>query len=426
MLRRATYRVEPALGSLRAHLKPECEPRHTFMPRAARAVIQITTRFAQAAYRRYRPCGPPAGDGLRPRARLALRAPGGRRCPSRARAAQTKMEANTPVSRYTSRRAFLSLLGSLCGAATFPLAARARPQNRTYRIGVLEQTSQAAQNANFDAFREGLREQGYVEGHNLIIEYRSADERQERYPALAAELVRLNVDVILTRGTPAVLAVRNATGTIPVVMAAIGDPLAAVTGAAQPRGNVTGLTVFSSELESKRLELIREVVPRLRSLGVVYNMGNPTFAFRWKELEKLVQSVGIEAHLLDVQKSEDVERAFETSGGRLDALVVAADGVLQANRGRIAEIANAHKLPAIYAAREFIDAGGLMSYGPSYRDLYRRSATFVAKILNGAKAADLPVEEPTRFELVVNLKAAKTLGLDMPDKLLALADEVIE
>jgi len=338
-----------------------------------------------------------------------------------------KMEANTLLSRHTNRRAFLSLLGSLCGTAAFPLSARARQQNRTYRIGVLEQTSQAAQNANFDAFREGLRELGYVEGHNLVIEYRSADERQERYPALAAELVRLNVDVILTRGTPAVLAVRNATGTIPVVMAAIGDPLAAVTGAAQPRGNVTGLTVFSSELESKRVELIRQVVPRLRGVGVVYNMGNPTFAFRWKEIEKLAQSVGIEAHLLDVRKPEDVEQAFERSGeGRLDALIVAADGVLQANRGRIAELANARRLPAIYAAREFIDAGGLMSYGPSYRDLYRRSATFVAKILNGAKPADLPVEEPTRFELVVNLKAAKSLGLDMPDKLLALADEVIE
>jgi putative tryptophan/tyrosine transport system substrate-binding protein len=210
------------------------------------------------------------------------------------------------------------------------------------------------------------------------------------------------------------------------VMAAIGDPLAAVTGL-EPRGNVTGLSVFNSELEGKRIELIRDVVPGLGGIGALYNMGNPIFAFRWKELEKVAQLLGIEVHLLDVRTSQDLELAFETATHRhVDALVVSADGILQANRKHIAELAVAHRLPAIYTSKEFIDAGGLISYGASYQDLYHRSATYVVKILKGAKPADLPVEEPTKFELVINLKAAKTLGLQMPDKLLSLADEVIE
>jgi len=321
-----------------------------------------------------------------------------------------------------NRRAFVTLLS----ATVLPFAAPARQPNKVYRIGVLEQTSAAVHNTYFDAFRQGLREQGFVEGQNLVIEYRSADDQPERYPGLAAELVRLNVDVILTRGTPAVLAVKNATMTIPVVMAAIGDPLAAVTGL-EPRGNVTGLSVFNSELEGKRIELIKDVVPALRRIGALYNMGNPIFAFRWKELEKVAQLLGIEADLLDVRRSQDLELAFETATHRhVDALVVSADGILQANRKHIAELAVAHSLPAIYTSKEFIHAGGLISYGASYQDLYYRSSTYVAKILKGAKPADLPVEEPTRFELVINLKTAKTLGLQIPDQLLSLADEVIE
>jgi len=322
-----------------------------------------------------------------------------------------------------NRRAFISLLG----AAAWPLAARAREPIKVYRIGVLEQTSAAVHDAYFDAFRQGLREQGYIEGQNLVIEYRSADDRPERYPSLAAELVRLNVDVILTRGTPAALAAKNATMSIPVVMAAIGDPLAVVAGLAAPRGNVTGLSVFNSELEGKRVELIRNVIPGLRRIGALYNMGNPVYTIRWNELEKVAQLVGIEAHLLDVRKSEDLESAFETAIQRqVDALVVSADGILQANRKRIAELAVVHRLPAIYTSREFIDAGGLISYGASYQDLYRRSATFVVRILKGAKPAELPVEEPTKFELVINLKTAKALSLELPPMLLALADEVIE
>jgi putative tryptophan/tyrosine transport system substrate-binding protein len=322
-----------------------------------------------------------------------------------------------------NRRAFISLVG----VAVWPLAARARQPIKVYRIGVLEQTSAAVNDANFDAFRQGLREQGYIEGQNLVIEYRSADDRPDRYPSLADELVRLNVDVILTRGTPAALAAKHATISIPVVMAAIGDPLAVADGLAPRRGNVTGLTVFNSELEGKRVELIREVIPGLRRIGALYNMGNPIYEFRWNELEKMAQLVGIEADLLDVRKSDDLESAFEAALQRhVDALVVSADGVLQANRKHIAELAAVHRLPAIYTSREFIDAGGLISYGASYEDLYRRSAAFVVKILKGTKPADLPVEEPTKFELVINLKSAKALGLELPPMLLALADAVIE
>jgi putative tryptophan/tyrosine transport system substrate-binding protein len=323
------------------------------------------------------------------------------------------------------RREFITLLGG--AAAAWPFAVAAQQPNKVYRIGVLEQTSAAIHDAYFAAFRQGLHEQGFVEGQNLLIEYRSADDRAERYPGLAAELVRLNVDLILTRGTPAVLAAKKATTTIPVVMAASGDPLAIVGGLAQPGGNVTGLSSFTSELEAKRVELIRDVVPGLRGIGALYNLGNPIFAFRFKELEKVAQSLGIEAHLLDVRKSVDLAAVFDTaSKRRVDALVVSADGILQANRKRIAELAVMHRLPAIYTSREFIDVGGLISYGASYRDLYRRAATYVVKILKGTKPADLPVEQPTKFELVINLKTAKALGLEMPSMLLALADEVIE
>jgi putative tryptophan/tyrosine transport system substrate-binding protein len=239
--------------------------------------------------------------------------------------------------------------------------------------------------------------------------------------------VRLNVDLILTRGTPAVLAAKKATTTISVVMAATGDPLAIVGSLAQPGGNVTGLSAFTSELEAKRVELIRDAVPGLRGIGVLYNLGNPIFAFRFKELEKVAQSLGIEAHLLDVRKSEDLTAVFDTaSKRRVDALVVSADGILQANRKRIAELAVMHRLPAIYTSREFIDVGGLISYGASYQDLYRRAATYVVKILKGTKPADLPVEQPTKFEMVINLKTAKALGLELPPTLLARADEVME
>jgi putative tryptophan/tyrosine transport system substrate-binding protein len=323
------------------------------------------------------------------------------------------------------RREFISLIG---GAAAWPLAARAQRGGKIWRVGMLDSTSPTVNAANFDALRRGMREHGYVEGQNLVIEYRSADGRNERYPELAAELVRLKVDVIVTRGTPAVLAVRSATATIPVVMAAIAEPPTAVIASlAHPGGNVTGLSAFTSELELKRVELIREVVPGVARVAAMYNMDNPVFLTRWQRLEEAAGSVGFQPQLLDVREPRDLERAFDKAmAQRADALIVSNDSLTLANRKRIAELAAMHRLPAIYGSREFVDAGGLIAYAVKLPDQYRRAATYVDKILKGAKPADLPVEQPTKFELVVNLKTAKALGLDVPPTLLATADEVIE
>jgi putative ABC transport system substrate-binding protein len=325
------------------------------------------------------------------------------------------------------RRKFLATLGG--AAAAWPLAARAQHPGRVYRIGVLETSPAASNAANFDALRKGLRELGYVEGQNLVLDYRSADGRAERFPQLAAELLRLNVDLIVTRGTPAVMAAKNATGTIPVVMAASGEPVGTgvVAGLARPGGNVTGLSALTSELVAKRLELMRETVAGIRRLAFLQNTGNPVAPSQWEEFKTAAQSLGLEAQLLDVRKPEDIVRAFDTAiAQRADAILVANDTVTLANRGQVVELAAKHRLPAMYNNREFIDAGGLMAYGVNYPDLYRRAATFVDKIFKGANPADLPVEQPTKFELVINLKTAKVLGLEVPPALLARADEVIE
>jgi len=322
------------------------------------------------------------------------------------------------------RREFITLIGGT--AAAWPLAARAQS---AYRIGVLETTSAALNAANFDALRQGLRQHGYIEGQNLVIEYRSADGRAERFPDLAAELVRLNVDLIVTRGTPAIFAAKNATKTIPVVMAASGDPLGAgvVAGLARPGGNVTGLSAFVTELQAKRLELLREMVPRINRIAALLNMSSPAEPPQWEETKAAARTLAIEPQLLDVRKPEDLGRAFETAiRQRADALVVGINVLTQANRRPIADLAMKHRLPAIYASREFVDAGGLVVLGVSYPDLYRRAATYVDKILKGAKPADLPIEQPTKFELIINLKTAKALGLDVPPTLLGRADEVIE
>jgi putative ABC transport system substrate-binding protein len=323
------------------------------------------------------------------------------------------------------RREFIILLGS--AAAAWPLAARAQEPGKVWRIGMLESISAAMNAANYDALRQGLRELGYVEGQNLVIEYRSADGRTERFPGLAAELIRVNVDLIVTRGTPAVQAAKNATATIPVVMAANGEPLRVVASLARPGGNVTGLSAFTTELETKRLEMIREIVPAARRFAVLYNMANPVYLPRWKELEKTAQSLGIEVQLLDVRKPENLESAFAVATRqRADAILVAIDGLILANLKFIVELVAKHRLPSICSSREFVDSGGLISYGVSYPDLYRRAATYVDKILKGAKPADLPVEQPTKFELIINLKTAKALGITVPPTILTRADEVIE
>jgi putative ABC transport system substrate-binding protein len=327
-------------------------------------------------------------------------------------------------SHQLKRREFITLLGG--ATAAWPLAALAQS---AYRIGVLDTTSAALNAANFDALRQGLRQHGYIEGQNLVIEYRSADGRAERFPDLAAELVRLNVDLIVTRGTPAIFAAKNATKTIPVVMAASGDPLGAgvVAGLARPGGNVTGLSAFVTELQAKRLELLREMVPRIDRIAALLNMSSPAEPPQWEETKAAARTLAIEPQLLDVRKPEDLSRAFETAiRQRADALVVGINVLTQANRRPIADLATKHRLPAIYASREFVDAGGLVALGVSYPDLYRRAATYVDKILKGAKPADLPIEQPTKFELMINLKTAKALGLEVPPMLLARADEVIE
>ena len=310
-----------------------------------------------------------------------------------------------------------------------PLAAGAQQAGKIYRIGVLETISATLNVANLNALRQGLRELGYVEGQNVVIEYRSADGRAERFPDLATELVRLKVDLIVTRGTPAARAAKNVTGAIPVVMAAIGEPLgtSVVAGLARPGGNVTGLSAFVTELEGKRLELLREMVPRIARIAALFNMSNPFFLPVWKELEASARSQGLQAQLLDLRDPRDIGRAFDTAiKQRVDALSVGIDAVTQANPRLIADLAAKHRLPAIYPSREFVDAGGLISYGVSYPDLYRRAATFVDKIFKGATPGNLPVEQPTRFELVINLKTAKALDLTIPPSVQLRTDHVVE
>jgi putative ABC transport system substrate-binding protein len=282
--------------------------------------------------------------------------------------------------------------------------------------------------ANLDAFRQGLREFGYVEGQNVVIDYRYTEGRDDRLADLATELVRLKVDLILTRGTPAALAAKQATGTIPVVMAASGDPLGTgiVASLARPGGNVTGLSAFVRDLQAKRVELLSEMVPGIARVAGLFNMSNPALPLEWKEVEMAARSLGIQPQLLDVRTPEDLGRAFDAAiTQRADALVVGIDGLTQTHRRPIADLAAQHRLPAIYAGREFVDAGGLISYGVSYADLYYRAASFVNKIFKGTKPADLPVEQPTTFELVINLKTAQALGLTIPPTLLFQADEVI-
>jgi len=321
------------------------------------------------------------------------------------------------------------LLAALGGAAiAWPLAARAQQAGKVYRVGMLETTSAALNAANLDALREGLRQLGYVEGQNLVVEYRSADGRPGHFSDLAAELIRLNVDVIVTRGTPAAIAAKKASNTIPIVMAASGEPLGSglIVSLARPGGNVTGLSSLASDTYTKRVALLREIVPAVARILVLLNMSNPVLAGEWRVIQKATSSLGIQPQLSDIRVREDIERAFNTASGQRDALVVGNDTLTQSNRRLVVELAAEHRLPAIYAAREFVDAGGLIAYGVSYPDLYRRAAAYINKILKGVKPADLPVEQPSKFELVISVKTAHALGLAVPPTLLALADEVIE
>jgi putative ABC transport system substrate-binding protein len=326
----------------------------------------------------------------------------------------------------SSRRDFITLLGG--ATAGWPLAARAQQQPKVWRIGMLETISAELNAENLGAFRQGLRDLGYVEGQNFVLEYRSADGDAKRFPNLVAELVRLNVDLIVTKGTPAALAAKNATSTIPVIMSGSGDPvpLGLVASLNRPGSNITGLSGFTPDLDAKRIELLKEAVPAATAIAAFLNMSNPISPIQLKQMEAAAPSLGLRFRSFDVQKTEDIHRAFDAVSRTGEVIIIGLDAVTQANRKMIVEVAATNRLPAIYMAREFIDAGGLMFYGVNFPDLYRRAATYVDKIFKGAKPAGLPVEQPTKFELVINLKTANALGLDVSPLLLARADAVIE
>jgi len=323
------------------------------------------------------------------------------------------------------RREFVIGFGG--AAALWPFPMRAQQGGKVYRIGILETIPAERNAANLDGLRKGLRNLGYVEGRNLLIEYRSADGRAERFPELASELVRLKVDLIVTRGTPATRAVQNATGTIPVVMATMPSPGAIVPSFARPGRNITGMITFSTELSAKRVEILKELVPGLSRVALLHNMSNPAVPPEWEETKMAARALGLEAELLDVRSQDDLGPAFERAVGQhVDGLVVGADGLTQMHKQTIIDFVNRNGLPAVYPAREFVEAGGLIAYAVNYPDMYFRLATFIDKIFKGAKPGELPVEQPTRFELVINLRTAKALGITIPQAILVRAGEVIE
>jgi putative tryptophan/tyrosine transport system substrate-binding protein len=322
-----------------------------------------------------------------------------------------------------------SLAFSAARRAAWPLAARAQQAAKVYRIGFLGNSTAALEADLVGPFREGLRDLGYVEGQNILIEYRWAEGEYERFTALTAELIALRVDVIVTAGTPASLAVQKAATSIPLVMIAVGDPVATglVASLGRPGGNITGLTSISSEMAGKRLELLREVVPKLSHVAVLWNAASPIQVIDERETRAAAQALGMKMLSLGVRSREEIEDALTTIvREQPGALLVLADRLFLHHRTRIMDFAAQRRLPGVHAYRELVEAGGLMSYGPSYADMHRRAASYVDRILKGSKPADLPVQAPVKFELVINLKAANALGLPIPPMLLGRADEVIE
>jgi putative ABC transport system substrate-binding protein len=336
------------------------------------------------------------------------------------------MELNYSGRQMNSRRAFLSAALALASAR---VAAQDKPAPKVHRIGVLDPVSLQANGANMDQFRKGLKELGYSEGANLSIEYLSAEGRSERFARLAGELVRHNVALIVTGGTPATLAAKNASaGRVPVVTATVVDPVETglVASLARPGGNVTGLAVDTADLEAKRLDLLRALAPGRNRIAAIIDLSNPALGEAWKALQPAAKAQGVELELHDVRKPEDAARAFEAAVARkAGAALVRVGALTQASRRAIVEAAAKHKLPAIYASRQFVDAGGLASYGVNTPQMYYRAAAFVDKILKGAKPADLPMERPARFELVLNRLAAHRLGLVIPPDLLLKSDQVV-
>jgi len=325
------------------------------------------------------------------------------------------------------RRAFLAVIG---GAAAWPLRTFGQQTGRIYRIGYLGPGPSSVLPDALDAFRQQLTKLGYLEGQNLLFEYRWANERDDQLSSLAKDLVQLNVDAIVVEGhTPAILAAKQATSTIPIIMAVSGDPVGVglVQSLARPGGNVTGMTLRAPELAGKRLALLKDVVTGLARVGALWNKSNPVKALDWHETQVAAAALNLKLQSLEVNGPSEFDKAFElATTDRPDALVVFPDGLINSYGKRIVDFANRARLPGMYPSRSFVSDGGLMSYAPSYRDLFRRAAIMLDKVLQAAKPEDLPVEQPTKFELVINLKTAKTLGITVPIGLLNAADEVIE
>jgi putative ABC transport system substrate-binding protein len=324
------------------------------------------------------------------------------------------------------RREFITLLGGT--AVAWPLAARAQQPTKLPTIGLWGPTTSSVASQRVAPFVQRLRELGWIEGRTVAIEVRWAEGRNERAAEIAAELVRLKVDVIVAQGTPAVIAAKQATSVIPIVFAAVGDPVGSglVASLSRPGGNVTGLSTQQTDTASKRIELFREMVPGLRRLAIMGNVGNPSVELELSEVQSTARALGLEAAAFELRRAEDIAAAFDALKGHADALYVCADPLVFTNRIRVNTLAQGARLPTMYLLGEYVEAGGLMSYGPNVPDLYRRAADFVDKILRGVKPGDIPVEQPTKFDLVVNLTTAKALGLEIPPALLARADEVIE
>jgi putative ABC transport system substrate-binding protein len=323
------------------------------------------------------------------------------------------------------RRAFLRAAGlALLGA---PLAAEAQPARTDYRIGFLGGATPSGYAVLVEALRLGLQDHGYVEGKNITIQYRWAEGRYERLPALAAELVRLKVDVIVTQGTPAALAAKQATTTVPIVMAIVGNPVETgiVASYARPGGNITGSSFFWAELNAKRLELMKTLNPSLARAGVLMNPDNPAMRSLFRATEEMAQALNIKLQSVNVRALDELAAAFDLAKAQTQALMVVDDGLFIANARRIAELAIRSRLPSI-GFREYCDAGGLLAYGVDFPHIWRQSALFVDRILKGTKPADLPIQQATRFETVINLKTAKLLGLTIPPSVLARADDVIK
>jgi putative ABC transport system substrate-binding protein len=322
------------------------------------------------------------------------------------------------------RREFITLLGSV---AAWPLTVHAQ-QTKLPTIGYLGATTAAAERSRTDAFVQRLRELGWIEGNTVIIEYRWGESRTERFRAIATDLIRFPVDIIIATSTAAALACKQATADIPIVFPLTGDPLGTglVASLAHPGGNITGLSNQAADLAGKRLEILREVAPGLHRLAILANAEYPGRTSEIADIQAAARILGLDIATFEVRRAEDIAPVFATLKDRDQALYVVGDTLMNSNRGRINTLAMNARLPTIYVAREYVEAGGLMSYGPNIPHLFRRAGELVDKILRGTKPADIPVEQPTKFDLIINMKTAKALGLTIPQALLATADELIE